>query len=118
MRRAVFALLLICACREAPKDTGTAETAPPLDDTQVDTQAEDADGDGFASDVDCDDANAAINPEAEETCDGIDNDCDGLTDDADDAVTGTSPWYEDADSDGYGNPAAVACLSQSHVQWP
>ncbi len=97
MRRAVLALFLLCACREAPKDTGIGESAPPL---------EDADDDGFASDVDCDDANAAVHPDAEETCDGIDNDCDGLTDDADDAVTGTTSWFEDADSDGYGNSAS------------
>ena len=37
----------------------------------------DDDNDGFASDVDCDDNNPAINPNASEICDGIDNDCDG-----------------------------------------
>ncbi len=41
---------------------------------------EDLDGDGFYSDVDCDDTNADINPNATELCNGIDDDCDDLTD--------------------------------------
>ncbi|MBK9639419.1 MAG: putative metal-binding motif-containing protein [Bacteroidetes bacterium] len=54
---------------------------------------------------DCDDNNAAINPAAQEVCDGIDNDCNGLTDDALTFVT----YYADADGDGYGD----ATISQS-----
>ena len=42
---------------------------------------DDGDLDGWPADVDCDDAVAAINPGAEEVCDGVDNDCDGLIDD-------------------------------------
>jgi hypothetical protein len=42
----------------------------------------DRDRDGYLSCEDCDDNNPAINPGAEERCDGLDNDCNGKTDDA------------------------------------
>ena len=52
----------------------------------------------IATSGDCDDGDAAINPDAEEICDGKDNDCDGQID------VGIGPfWYFDADDDGYGN---------------
>ncbi|MEL6345369.1 MAG: putative metal-binding motif-containing protein [Myxococcota bacterium] len=68
----------------------------------------DADGDGVFSDIDCDDANANINPSVPEVCDGIDNDCDGLIDDADDFVDQgtTSQFYSDDDGDGFGDAGA------------
>lgn len=79
---------------------------------------EDADGDGYGNpdgatmnapctagyadnNQDCDDSNAAINPGATEICDGFDNDCDGAIDDG----LATATYYQDADGDGYGNPA-------------
>lgn len=43
-------------------------------------QSTDNDGDGFNSGVDCDDNDAAVNPDAIETCDGIDNNCNGVVD--------------------------------------
>jgi MYXO-CTERM domain-containing protein len=56
---------------------------------------------------DCDDANFAINPAAQEICDGLDNDCDGLIDAADISLDPSTAhlWYQDADGDGFGNPA-------------
>ena len=63
---------------------------------------------------DCDDTDAAVNPDAQEICDpdNVDEDCNG---EADDEQSGTDPttktrWFEDADSDGYGNPDVVELL--------
>ncbi|MCB9766285.1 MAG: putative metal-binding motif-containing protein [Alphaproteobacteria bacterium] len=69
----------------------------------------DADGDGWAACLECDDGDAAIHPDADEVCDSVDNDCDGLIDDEDDDVdlsTGVSA-YADSDGDGYGDPTQV-----------
>jgi hypothetical protein len=64
-----------------------------------------------ADDTDCDDRDAAINTDAQEVCDGLDNDCDELVDDDDAPVTGTSTWYRDSDGDGWGlgTSTATAC---------
>lgn len=62
---------------------------------------QDADGDGYYSDVDCNDQDPLINPSAAELCDEIDNDCDGESDE-DDAVE-AELWFPDADGDGYGD---------------
>ena len=92
----------------------------------------DQDGDGYGSDPtgprcyceasgffsvlqggDCDDDEAAANPDGQEVCDGGDNDCDGLTDEPDAADAST--WYADGDSDSYGDPldTTVACDAPS-----
>jgi hypothetical protein len=67
-----------------PVDTGdtgdTGETQPITD----------YDHDGYFSDVDCDDNNATVYPDAPELCDDIDNNCDDVIDEG---------W--DADGDGY-----------------
>ncbi|WP_242087506.1 MopE-related protein [Aestuariivivens sediminis] len=52
---------------------------------------------------DCNDANMAINPDATEVCDGIDNDCDGLIDGDDPDVADQTTYYRDSDDDGYGD---------------
>ncbi len=80
----------------------------------------DADGDGFgdlltplagctpsgvADSSDCDDTDASVFPGADETCDGRDEDCDrALDNDSVDATAG----FQDADGDGFGDPAAPA----------
>ena len=69
----------------------------------LDNPAADFDGDGFTENMgDCNDIEANIYPNANELCDGRDNDCDGIIDeDALDAPI----WYEDRDSDGFGAEA-------------
>ncbi len=73
------ALLLLTACDSA-QDTGL-----------------DFDGDGYGAHEDCDDYDGAVYPDAEELCDGKDNDCDGFTDED---VQGF--YFRDQDGDGYG----------------
>ncbi len=61
---------------------------------------------GYAEDQsDCDDDDPGVNPDATETCNGIDDDCDGLVDDGDPGLDTSSAytWYLDADSDGFGD---------------
>ena len=116
------------ACNGVDDDCdGTVDEGDAVD---ADTWYADADGDGWgdagttttacsqptgylASTGDCHDGNAAINPDADEECDGVDNDCDGLTDEGDaiDAIT----WYADADGDGYGDVGSTtaACSQPS-----
>ena len=69
----------------------------------------DNDGDGVPACEDCDDGNAAINPAADEVCDGADNDCDGLVDEAD--AIDTTLSFLDSDGDGYGDAQSnvVSC---------
>ena len=67
-------------------------------------EVQDADGDGAAADIDCDDSDASIGPDADETCNGRDDDCDGDIDE--DPVDGATFWI-DADADGAGDPAAA-----------
>jgi hypothetical protein len=105
-------------CNELDDDCDGAVDDEPTDGT---VYYDDLDGDGYGSDAserslceassglvtvagDCDDSSAEIHPEAEEICDGVDNDCDGLTDGDDDDVP-TQIWYRDDDGDGYGENA-------------
>jgi hypothetical protein len=62
---------------------------------------------------DCDDADAAISPDAEETCNGYDDDCDDRADDADPMAYGSRAWFWDEDGDGYGRDdyTAFACVA-------
>ncbi len=54
---------------------------------------------------DCNDADGAISPAAQEICDAAntDEDCDGNADDADSSAQGQSTWYVDLDGDSYGD---------------
>lgn len=64
----------------------------------------DGDKDGYTSNKDCNDSDAAINPGATEVCDDVDNNCDGVIDEGCEPVT-----CVDNDSDGYGFPADASC---------
>ena len=97
----LFVLLPLLGCPAEDKDD-TSDTVDTSDDVV------DADGDGYAIDDDCDDTNAAINPGATETCDGVDEDCDGDIDDG----AGETEYYLDNDGDTYGDAngtPVVAC---------
>ncbi|MFH1468570.1 MAG: putative metal-binding motif-containing protein [Pseudomonadota bacterium] len=72
-------------------------------DPEVSTVACGAPSSYVASDLDCDDWDAAIHPGASERCNGLDDDCDGTVDD------GLFPvdFYLDTDGDGYGDPGQL-----------
>jgi len=122
--------LEVCDDADNDCDGDTDDEDATLDTSTASTWYADADEDGFG-DVDssalaceqpsgfttdsddCDDTDAAINPDALEVCDEADNDCDGDTDDEDTDVTDPSTWYTDADVDGYGDSATEACVAPS-----
>ena len=62
--------------------------------------SQDADGDGYSIENDCNDNNAEISPDAEEICDGQDNDCDGLVDDDDPSIDPNSQATYGFDNEG------------------
>lgn len=72
---------------------------------------QDVDGDGYLSNVDCDDNNAEVNPGMPETCNGLDDNCDGQADE--DLVITT--YYLDTDGDGFGDAAISldTCLTEA-----
>ncbi len=95
---------------------GCTPDKPPADDSAADPSTTDADSDGSFASEDCDDANAAVFPGADELCNDLDDDCDGAADeDAIDVVT----MYADVDGDGYGDPdgAIATCdAPPAHVE--
>jgi hypothetical protein len=58
--------------------------------------------------LDCDDSKSAVNPNATEACDTIDNDCDGTVDEEN--ASSCATWYFDYDKDNYGLLANSKCL--------
>jgi hypothetical protein len=59
--------------------------------------------------TDCDDADPAVSPAADELCDGIDQDCNGVVDDG---PSDGATWYADTDGDGYGaEPGTASCAA-------
>ena len=94
----------ISACRgEEPKTDTVPDTGSPVipDETDIDTGTPvDLDGDSWTGNEDCNDHDATIHPEADELCDGVDNDCNGSIDEG--TPSDAATWYLDADGDGWG----------------
>jgi hypothetical protein len=84
-------------------DTGTLVTTP---------EQPDADGDGFAADVDCDDSDPGVYPGAPETCDGVRVDCARTSDDGLVTVDGATTY------DGLGAALAAATDGSELVVCP
>lgn len=70
----------------------------------------DHDGDGYAKEDDCDDADSDMFPGAAETCNRADDDCDGV---ADNAPVEAPSWFVDLDGDGHGDAGDPGILSCS-----
>ncbi|MAY80788.1 MAG: hypothetical protein CL930_08380 [Deltaproteobacteria bacterium] len=79
-----------------PEESSSDDTAASEQDTG--DEDIDSDGDGYLASEDCNDADASIYPDAEEVCDGVDNDCDDVVDE--DLLTS---YYADLDGDGFGD---------------
>ena len=129
-----------CDDRDAGVNPGASELCNEVDDDcdgAVDEDVEDtfwadSDGDGAGdpavttegcepsagfvdNDNDCDDTTAAVGPNATEVCNELDDDCDGTTDEDDAADAAT--WYEDADSDTYGDPDSTTVSCEADAGW-
>ncbi len=90
------------AVDDAPVDGSTFYADADRDgygDSGAPVQACSIPADTAVANGDCDDAVATVNPNADEHCDGLDEDCDGT---ADDNAVDEQPWYLDRDGDGYG----------------
>ena len=108
----------ICNSIDDDCDTLVDNDDPTVDLDTARTWYLDDDGDGFgvttdsvvscdqpsgrvAERNDCDDDVAAVNPDATELCDDIDNNCDGEIDE--DTARDATAWHPDEDNDGYGD---------------
>ena len=83
-------------------------------DPEMSTQACVAPSGFTEDDTDCDDTDAAVNPDAAEICNGIDDDCDAQVDPGD-AAPGT--WFADADGDGFGDPDTSELTCEPQEGW-
>jgi hypothetical protein len=104
---ALITTLVLSGCTAVAPDTGKGT------DTSEGVSGADEDGDGYTeSDGDCDDSDAAVNPDAEEICDGNDNDCDGEIDE-----DGANTYYADEDGDGFGDATVSIDACEPEEGW-
>ncbi len=96
--------LLLLALTGCPTASEAPDTGHPMD----------WDVDGWFGGEDCDDDDPAVNPDAEEACDGVDNDCDG---EIDEGFADSRTWYADGDGDGYGDPQQRARHCEQPSGW-
>jgi hypothetical protein len=102
----ILPLSLLFSCQMTEQDDDLADDDEHSDDdsslvTDDDSTTDaDFDEDGWTeAEGDCDDADGAVHPGAEETCDGADNDCDGVTDEG----------FTDTDGDGVADCIDDSC---------
>jgi predicted outer membrane repeat protein len=91
---------------DRPGSGGSSDTDEPADTGEPQRPSSaDSDGDGFTvAEGDCDDLDDQIHPDADEVCDGLDNNCDGSVDP--DESLDAATWYRDLDGDGFGATAS------------
>ena len=81
----------------------------------LDKLDEDFDGDGYSEMAgDCDDNNVLFSPEAQELCDGVDNNCDGNVDEG--TASDALHYYADFDGDGYGEADTLLTSCETAVE--
>lgn len=76
----------------------TEETGSDSPPTDTASEITDLDGDGYPSNLDCDDTSSSVYPGAPELCNNIDDNCNALVDE-----NAGDFWYSDDDEDGYGS---------------
>lgn len=112
MQALLWPLLALAACtrppgpntgKDADTNTATDRDTDAVTDTGMNTPPSDADADGYSVEAgDCDDAAASVHPNADEACNGVDDDCDT---EVDEGVTST--FYADLDGDGFGDAGST-----------
>ena len=103
--------LELCDGKDNNCDGKTDEGYPDTDDDGLpDCIDPDDDGDDDPDATDCGPSDPAINHQAEEACDGVDNNCAGGIDEED--AVGCEPFFLDGDNDGHGTED-FKCLCQA-----